>query len=176
MKRITAVAVTVCAIFFAASTASNAESNHRLGVGVNYWTAVEDIDIQNVDVDENGLSWLLTYQYNAGSILKLEADVELFKKGFAGSTENVYAPQAFILLGSSIYGGLGIGTYYSDGEWADSPFFALRAGLDLELLPMLRLDINANYRFNKWKNLVDVITEDISTDTVTLGAALRLQF
>ncbi len=51
---------------------------------------------------------------------------------------------------------------------------ALRAGLDLEVLPAVYLDLNANYRFEQWG--FDNITNHISTDTVTLGAIVRLEF
>lgn len=55
------------------------------------------------------------------------------------------------------------------------PFFGLRAGFDIHLLPYIFLDINANYRFEDWDDISDV-DEDISTDTITLGAAVRIQF
>jgi hypothetical protein len=48
--------------------------------------------------------------------------------------------------------------------------------MDFDILPKITLDINANYRFTKWGELKD---EDdkikmIDTDTIMLGAALRL--
>jgi hypothetical protein len=49
------------------------------------------------------------------------------------------------------------------------PYFAAKAGFTLPLLPRLKLDINANYRFDDWSEL-----EDASSDTVTLGALLRI--
>ena len=54
----------------------------------------------------------------------------------------------------------------------NEPFFALRAGLNLELLPRIFVDISANYRFNDTAELKDEDT-DIDTDTIFLGAALR---
>jgi hypothetical protein len=60
----------------------------------------------------------------------------------------------------------------SDGDFADDPFYALRAGLNLELLPSVFVDISANYRFNDSAQFEGDDT-DIDTDTVFLGAALR---
>ena len=47
-------------------------------------------------------------------------------------------------------------------------------GLDIELLPLIHLDINANYRFEDWDT--GKIEEDIDTDTVTLGLVGRIEF
>ncbi len=69
----------------------------------------------------------------------------------------------------------GIGGYYSDGKFKEDPFFAFRAGLDLEVLPVLSVDINVNYRFEKWDDL-SAEGKEIDTDTITLGAAARLMF
>ena len=172
-KNTVVIVMSVVMLFASLAIGADSQKSSHFGIGANYWKAVKDIDVQNVD--KNGMSWLLTYKYAPDTLLKLEADLEVFKKGFAGVTENVYAPQAYVILGAGLYAGLGIGTYYADGGFADSPFYAFKAGLDLELLPSIWLDINANYRFNEWGNLGDV-AENISTDTVTIGAALRLAF
>ena len=82
----------------------------------------------------------------------------------------MWSPEAFVLVGGTIYAGAGVGIYYSDGFFNDSPFFMLRAGLDFAILPFLSLDINANYRFNDWGSLD---TSDLDTDTIRLGAAIR---
>ena len=60
--------------------------------------------------------------------------------------------------------------YYSDGVFNDSPFYMLRAGFDFAILPFLSLDINANYRFDDWSSFS---TNDLDTDTIRLGAAIR---
>jgi hypothetical protein len=165
--------IVLCTGLLISITTNGEEENHRFGVGVNYWKAVKNIDVN--DIDEDGMSWLASYQYKPDSPLSLETNLEIFKKGFAGATENVFAPQAFILMGYDFYAGAGVGIYYSDGEFADNPFYAVKAGLDLKLLPSLYLDININYRFNEWKN-INELTHDIDSDTIILGAALRLAF
>jgi len=147
---------------------SDAQAEMRLGVGANYWKSVSSID--DDDFDEDGLSWIGTAQFGLGDLLKLDLGVEWFEKGFAGSPEDVYAPQLFLILGSTIYAGVGAGYYYSDSEWSDDPFYAFRAGFNLELLPSVFVDINANYRFESWDGLSE---DDINEDTITVGAALR---
>jgi hypothetical protein len=145
----------------------------RLGVGVQYWTAVEDIDVD--EVDENGLSWYLSYQMAPSPYFKMELDFEMLPDGYGGAPETVYAPQFFLVVGNGLYAAAGIGIYYTDGEFVEDPFYALRVGLDAEVLPFLRLDLNVNYRFEDWDNLDDE-SAGIDTDTVMLGLAARLCF
>lgn len=149
-----------------------ADSAHRLGAGLHYWIAMEDIDVD--DVDENGYSLIFSYQYVGAGFFKIETDLGLTQEGYAGSDSTVWSPQAYFLIGKGLYGGVGVGINYSDGDFAQNPYYALRAGIDLEVLPSIFLDINGNYRFENWD--FDDVQDDISTDTVTLGAILRLEF
>jgi len=151
---------------------AQAEVHHRIGGGVHYWTALDDIDAD--DVDEDGFAYLISYQLRPASLIKFGLDVEMLPEDFGGAEDPVYAPQAYVIIGGAIYAGLGIGGYYTDGDFAEDPFYNLRAGLDFCLLPFIYLDINANYRFEEWDD-IKTVDEDISTDTVTLGAAVRLE-
>ncbi|MFZ1946945.1 MAG: hypothetical protein WAW06_05315 [bacterium] len=162
----------VTALAVVAAFAASAQGGTRLGVGAHYWKALEDIELD--EVDESGVSWLASVQLGSSALVKAQIDVEMFPKGFVGSSDIFYAPQAFVIVGRGVYGGLGIGVYYDGEEFADDPFYLLRAGLDVELTPKVYLDLNANYRFEQWKNLGDVV-EDIDTDVITLGAAVRLE-
>lgn len=143
-------------------------AEHRLGGGANYWTTIDDID---GDFDESGLGFLVSYQYLTG-LLGLEGTIEFLPDRFG---EEAISPQAYLLVGRGIYAGLGIGTTYTDGSFADEPFFALRAGFNLELLPGVYADLNANYRFNDSTDFDDN-ERDIDTDTLFFGAAVRLSF
>jgi hypothetical protein len=154
----------------ALAISAHADEDNRLGVGAHYWTTVKNLDIHNVD--RHGFSWLASYQYWP-SLIGLEADGEWLQSGYAGATKDVYEPQAYLLLGRTLYGAVGIGGYYTDGSWGNKPFYAFRAGLNFELLPRLYLDINADYRFEDWSGLK---ASDINSDTITLGAAARLAF
>jgi hypothetical protein len=145
----------------------------RLGLGANYWQAVDSIDED--EFDEDGLSYIASLQFNLAEYSKIELGVEWYEAGFGGSAKDIYAPQAFFLLGKGLYVGAGVGGYYTDGDFANDPFFAFRAGFDVEILPSIYLDINANYRFENWDDLSADDT-DVDSDTITLGAAVRLEF
>ncbi len=160
----------VVAIGMTAMVARAGDGALRIGGGAHYWTTVDSIDAKNVDKD--GFSWLASLQYKP-SFVGFGADLEWKERGFAGSTKTVYEPQAYLILGSAIYGAAGVGGYYTDGEFADDPFYFFRVGLDLELLPSLHLDVHGIYRFENWDSLHNEAT-NIDTDTVTLGAAVRL--
>jgi hypothetical protein len=172
MRKIYFVITVLCAVVLAFGNITWAEDKHRIGVGVHYWTALESIG--DDDVDEDDMAIMVSYQYLITGYLKLEADLEFRDKGYAGSDQYVFSPQAFLLIGKGLYAGAGIGINYSDSEFADEPFYALRVGIDINILPSLFLDINANYRFEEWD--FDKIEDDIDTDTITLGAMLRFQF
>lgn len=160
--------ITILAVLAAMSGLNAlAESGPRIGAGVNYWVALDDLDED--DVDDDGFSYIASYQYRA-DLLGLEVDVEFLPDRFG---EDAWAPEAYLLLGRTIYAGAGIGIVNSDGDFADEPFYAFKAGLDLEVLPSLYLDISANYRFNDSADLGED-EKDIDTDTVFLGAAIRV--
>ncbi len=151
---------------------AHADIKHRIGVGAHYWKAVKDIDVDNVK--ESGFAWLASYQLRPASLIKFGLDVEMLPKEYGGADKGVFAPQVYVLLGSTIYAALGVGTYYTDGDFSKDPFFNLRAGLDISLLPFIHLDINANYRFEEW-DAIKTVGDDIGSDTITLGAAVRLE-
>ncbi|MFP4353243.1 MAG: hypothetical protein ACLFRP_09220 [Puniceicoccaceae bacterium] len=144
-----------------------AAGEHRIGAGANYWVTLDDLDVD--DIDDSGFSYLVTYQYRDG-LWGLELNAEFLPDRFG---ENAWAPEAYLIFGDSIYAAAGIGIVHTDGDFESSPFYALRAGFDLEIFSGLHLDISANYRFNDTADLSDSDTR-IDTDTVFLGAALRL--
>jgi opacity protein-like surface antigen len=150
------------------TTARAQEDAHRIGVGVNYWFALDDLDS---DIDENGFSYLASYQWRP-SVIGLQLDFEMLPDRFG---EDAYAPAAYVIFGKAIYAAAGVGIVNQDGDWADDPFFALKAGLDLNILANLYVDIAVSYRFDADTQLDDAV-DDISTDTLFLGAALRLGF
>lgn len=158
----------ICCILLGAALSQPCfAGDHRIGGGANYWVAIDDIDTD--DVDDDGFSFYGSYQYWMG-LIGLELDLEFLPDRFG---ESAVAPQAYALIGKAVYAGIGIGTVYSDDEFADEPFFALRAGLNLEILPGVFADIYGNYRFND-KADFDNDEKDIDTDTIFLGAALRI--
>jgi hypothetical protein len=170
MRRLLLVTLAAVGISCLAPTAALAGA-HRLGLGANYWKTVNNLDTSDVtNIDESGLSWIGSYQYAPEGIFKLEFDLEYYPSLIEGE-KTFWSPEAFVLVGGTLYAGAGIGIYYSDGEFNKSPFYMLRAGLDFALLPFVSLDINANYRFN---NLDTFDSHDLKTDTIRLGAAVRI--
>ena len=156
--------------------AARSEAAGYLGGGVHYWRTIDQIRSSR-NLDDSGIAWMATGQYSVWRLLKIEADLEVFPKGFGGADRTAYAPQAYLLFGSTLYAGAGVGVVYSSdfsGSFSD-PFYALKTGLDLEVLPRLHLDVNANYQFLNWKD-VNSLQGRVNTDTITLGAAVRLEF
>ena len=145
-------------------------ANHRIGAGVHHWQTVDDLADEGFEgLEDEGTSGILSYQYAPEGIFSLEVDLEYFADGFGGSTEEALSPQVFVLVGHGLYAGAGVGVTYSDGDSSD-PFYAARLGFDITLIPRLSVDIHANYRFDDW-DLID----EAETDTVTLGAIVRLR-
>ena len=171
-QRITTVLIAALALVAIAAPASAGE--HRLGVGVHYWKNLDSIsdDLPDFQVDDDGLTTVLSYQYVAG-LVRFELDAEYFESGFEGSTDWAVAPQAYVLIGRGLYGGIGVGTTYSNdfGSSFSDPYFIAKAGFDLLLLPKIHLDLNADYRFANWDEI-----DDYSTETITLGATVRFTF
>lgn len=147
---------------------------HRLGFGLHYWQSVEqlDDDFPDFDIQDDGVSEVISYQYLAGFI-RFEVAAEYFDEGFQGSLDWAVSPQVYILAGRGIYGGLGVGATYSDfanGSWSD-PYYIAKAGFDFLLLPKIHLDLNADYRFLEWEDL-----DNYDSETITFGATVRVAF
>jgi hypothetical protein len=165
------------ALVLAASPAAAVE--HRLGAGVHYWKTLAELEDDGFNLtDEEGFSFILSYQFVPVRLLKLEVDFEYFPEGFGGSAsgEDALSPQVYVLLGGKLYAGAGVGVVYSDGystgDNPTDPFYALRVGVDIPLLPRrARLDLNANYQFDQWNQY-----EQADTDTITLGGMIRAVF
>jgi len=158
----TALVIYVICVPWAASAQTS------IGGGLNYWHALEDIDLD--EFDQDGASLFFSLRGGGGALFRWEADFEIMPEGFMGSPASTFAPQLYLVAGRTITGAIGMGWYYSDGNWTDQPFFVLRAGIEFVLLPKLSLDVMMNYRFTDWGELEG---EDINTDTIMLGAALR---
>ena len=166
-------AAAASAVLGARALARPAAADSSIGFGLHSWRTVDDLHSEGFsNLRRSGVSYLLSYQYGPVPLLKLELDAEYFDKGFGGSTHYAIAPQAFVLVGGFVYGGLGIGTIYSKDFTNDfsSPFYAARVGVDLHLLPRLRLDVNANYHFHAFNEL-----RGVKTGTVTVGAVARFK-
>jgi hypothetical protein len=146
---------------------NTAAAGSNVGVGLHYLRNLADIKDSN-DFDKNAFSIIGSYQW-AGPLIKVEGDLEYIFDMY-GSGNSGWAPQAYVLAGGLIYGGVGMGIYYTDGDWANDPFYNLRAGVNLGL-GGLNLDAFATYQFWSEGDLKDLTGEDFNA--VTFAALLR---
>ena len=146
-----------------------AQGEQHLGIGVHYHRTLGDIRDAE-DFDENSLGFLMSYRFRgSGSLLAVEFGLE-WLPDYGGSSQSLWQPQAYLILGNLVYGAVGIGIGSFGGRWQDNPFYALRAGFNIPLGNLL-LDVNANYRFQSAKVFEDVDQKDL--DALTFGASLR---
>jgi hypothetical protein len=165
MKRFMVVLALGCLLICA--THGEAYCGHRFGGGLHYLRTLGDIkDVP--EFDANSLGFLASYEYTL-TLLKIEGDLEWIPD-FGGSDKSLWVPQAWGLIGSMIYGGVGIGIGYIDGDWQDNPFYALRAGVDLGL-GGLGLDVFASYQFQTTKVFEEFESDDLNS--ITFGAIVR---
>ncbi len=166
-------AVLVAGAAFAPSASA---ADHFLGGGLEFWRTADGLPSSGTfdDIEDDGSSWVLSYQYRPAGLFRFELDLEYFADGFGGSTETAVAPQAFVLVGKGLYGGIGAGLTFSDGleDEVSDPFFMGRLGFEFSLLGSLKVDLHATYRFDDWDGLEGI---DVDTDTYTFGAYLRFK-
>ena len=145
-------------------------AEHRLGLGLHYWSAVDDLVEDLPGVEDSGVSWLASYIFEVEGPLKFGIDLEYFGDGFGGSTSSAFAPQVFVLIGSKFYGGVGIGITTSSsfsGNTSD-PYFLARVGIDFSIFPRLTLDLNLNYQADAFNQL-----DNFKTSALTTGVIVR---
>ncbi len=159
----------IAVVFFAGSAWAGG-STLRVSGGAHYWVALDDLDVSNFKT--SGLSYEVGVQWRPVWLIGVEAACEYFPDGVGGATGATYAPQASLVIGQTLYGAVGIGTHFSDGSFASQPFYTLRAGVNIGIVPRLNLDIHASCQFVTWEHL----DEQINGNTVALGAALRFGF
>jgi len=173
MIRFTSLLTLPVILLLGAAFWSPASAEIRLGAGVHYWTALDDIEVDDVNIDESGSSFIASLQWLPGGLIYFEGNLEYFDEGFGGGNAGALAPQAFALAGlGPIYGGLGIGVTYNDeleGNNFSDPFYTLRAGFDIVILPRIHLDLHGNYIFNAFSDI-----DGASEDSITLGAIARI--
>ncbi len=144
-------------------------ADSSIGAGISYFQTLGDIE-ESEEFDESSVSVTLSYKIGMADLISLEVDLD-FVPDYGGSDEVLYMPQAFLLVGSTLYAGAGVGMGYIDGDSTDA-FYGFRVGLDLPLGESLSFDINANYRFMDVDAIDDLDSDD--ADSITFGAILRL--
>ncbi|MEL7061259.1 MAG: hypothetical protein AAGN46_14650 [Acidobacteriota bacterium] len=150
-------------------------AEHRLGIGARFFKTVDDIGDDLFDdgfdgIEEDGFSYILNYRLEPGGLIHFEGELQYFPDGFGGSTDSALSPAVLVGIGGTFYGAAGVGVTFSDDFEDDvsEPFWIGRVGWELDLLPGISLDINANYIADAFDEL-----DDASTDAITLGALVR---
>lgn len=159
--------VVLAVILSVLGIADNASADLRAGAGLHYLQTVGDLkDVEGFDKHDFGFLGALKY---SGGLLTIEGDLEVIPD-YVGSSEMMWQPQAYLLVGGLIYGGVGAGIgYLSTFGWQD-PFYALRAGVDFMLGP-IDLDVFASYRFQTAKDLSGLEEDDLNA--ITFGALIN---
>lgn len=161
MKRfLIAFMVVLTPVLFLATSATDAEAG--FGLGLHYLKTLEDMD-ETSGFDSNSLGFLGVYSFGPG-ILNFELGVEYVPNYIL--EEDLIQPSAYAFVGNRIYGGLGVGISRFKGDWADDPFFDLRAGIKIAVF-----DFFASYRMQKINEVSELETDDFNS--VTFGAIFK---
>ena len=161
----------VLGLAFLLAAAPAAAIENRLGVGIHSWRTADEVLDDPMAEDESNLAAVLSYQLVLFRPLKVQVDLEFFPNGFGGSGEEAWSPEGLIVVGDRFYAAVGAGWIYSqdlEGNLSDVIYIA-RLGVDLPILPRLRLDVSADQRAAD----VSALTE-ADEDTITFAAVLRL--
>ena len=162
------------ALFFSAAAQTVFASGFEIGVGANYWYSIDEAKDRSFDRD--GLGWMVTSRLGLTDYFAIGLEVEQTPDNFVFLDEKLYMPAVYAILGDGIYLGIGAGTYYYDGDFYEDVWYALRGGFKFPILTRnLVLDINVNYRVENWDGIKDV-KDTVDSDTLMVGAALRLAF
>lgn len=164
------VALIVCMVAGFALASAHAEST--LGLGLRTFRTVDSLPGQ---FHRSGIGGYANWRSQWTDLVSGQFELALYEDGFAGTTEEALAPQAFLLLGRDLYAGAGVGILFADGDFADSPFLTLRAGYQIALANWISLDLNVSYEFGEWKG-VNKFDESVESDTVVLGGGVRILF
>lgn len=171
MTRSLQIAMAAAVCFGLIATSVPASAQHRLGAGLHYLRNLGDITdtpVDSLDFSQDSFGIVGSYQYDGG-IAKLEADLE-YIFDHVGTGEAMWEPSIWGLVGTMLYGGIGMGIGYTDGEWQQNPFYALRAGTNLSFATF-GLDLFATYRFQSNEDLENLTGEDL--DSITFAALVR---
>ena len=168
----TLLVTAVCAVLAAATTVQ--AKSFEIGGGATYWYSIDEAKDKSFDRD--GLAYYVSSEIFLANYLAIALEVEKMPEDFVFLEEDMYLPAAYLILGDGIYVGAGVGGYYYDGEFEGDPWFALRGGFKIPFFSnALVLDVNVNYRTEKWDDIKNA-DDKIGSETLMVGAALRLAF
>ncbi len=162
-------------VLIAAMPAVGAEELYRLPTAVTISKLeLMDLRINDFNPAAEQQAAVFSFKLNPRNLLQFKAEMDLLPQDLTVNPESVLLPQMFVAVGDDLYAGLGTQYLIEDGILIDDPQFSLRAGVDLEILPYIFLDISADYRFDDWRELKE--EDAFSKEDVVWGGALRIQF
>ncbi len=162
-------------VYTAAIPVAGAEELYRLPTEINI-SKLELMDLRANDVNPAAeqQAAVFSFKLNPRNLLQFKADMDVLPQDLTADSETILLPQMFVAVGDDLYAGLGTHYLIEDGILIDDPQFSLRAGVDLEILPYIFLDISADYQFDDWRELKE--EDAFSKEDVVWGGALRIQF
>ena len=167
------VAAFATAFVLAMAPATYAKSV-EIGGGATYWYSIDEAKDKSFDRD--GLAYSVSGEIFLSDYLAIALELEKMPEDFVFLEKDMYLPAAYAILGDGIFLGVGVGAYYYDGEFVGDPWYALRGGFKIPFFSgAVVLDINVNYRTENWDDIKDA-KENVGTETLMVGAALRLAF
>jgi hypothetical protein len=165
MKKYFAIGI----MFLVMASTSFAGKTHQFGLGVNFWDTTDE----PIDYDSSGMSYFGTYRYTPG-LWGIEANLEYYPEDSVYTDNDVvWEPQALFVIGSWIYGAAGIGWPIGDSEIANQPAAYLKAGLNLSILPLVKLDISGKYKYQRLKDFSDN-NKKHTVDGFVIGASINI--
>lgn len=173
MNRCSLSAALAAALTLAIVPVAGAKS-FEIGGGATYWYSIDEAKDKSFDRD--GLAYYVSTEIFLADYIALALEVEKMPEDFVFLEGDMYLPAAYVILGDGIYIGAGVGAYYYDGDFEGDPWYALRGGFKIPLFSnALVLDVNLNYRSEKWDDIKNA-DDKIGSETLMVGAALRLAF
>jgi len=158
----------LCVVCFITSLTTFAAGPHQFGAGINYWKLQD----RPSGYDKDGFSYYGLYRYNP-KLWGYEIDLEYYPEdSIFSDSDAVWEPQAYVLVGKWVYGAAGVGWQFGESKLPNAPTYYLKAGFNFSIFPFMKLDINAQYKYQKLKDFEE--DKDVNVDAITVGAALSI--
>ncbi len=164
-------ALALAALFLAVMPGVADAGERTVGAGIHYWKSFDDV-LDDLSIDDDGASFIGSYQIRPEGLFSFEFNLEFFPDGFGGADSSAFSPQAMVLIGHGLYAGAGVGFTISgdfDSSFSD-PFYIARVGFEFSVLPRVSVDTFATYKADAFNEL-----RDADGDAITFGALARFR-
>ncbi len=164
--------IALAALSITATTTIAGPGGFEIGIGGNYWYSLDDA--VDKEFDEDGIGWMISSRWMWRDYIGMGFELERSPENYVSLEDYVYAPSAHLIVGGGLYLGFGIGCHYYDGDFYKDPFYNVRAGIKTTFISPFIIDININYRTDSFEDAKDTFDRSLDADTLTLGAAIRI--